>query len=333
MKLIPPIDNGVFAFTSEDSGRDVIFVKGRTVIADIENGHCSNHVYYASGCDDCTIAALFTITEKSNTYISKATRTHIHQLEIKPGQPGPKLQLVRAQMARKVFVFLVNAKSNVIKALKKAAEGELVENPESLFEAAFSSIEWDELPTDIVIDLLAAANDGASDGFNQLNLKSKNEDTIDTIASNYASYRAAEIIGKKWSEGNAGVLVDNPDAKFVISDTTKDDLHDIIHKAASDGLTVAALEAIILAAGIFTFERAELIAKTEVALAQASTHLEAWGDTGKIKLVKVVLSNTHVGPDLCDFVAEGGPYTLEELPMIPIHPNCGCSVEVVEVIQ
>lgn len=334
MKLVPASENGVFSFKADDADREIIFVKGNAVIADLEEGHCSNHTYHSNGCDDCMIAALFTVTEKASDWLYKAARTDIHPLEIKPGQPGPKLQLIRSQMTRKVFVFLTNAKSKVVKALRKEAKefkNDTIEDADALFNTVFSSIEWDDLSTDVVSDLLAAGNDGASDGFNQLNVKAEHEDDIDSIASKYATYRAVEMIGKKWSKGDAGTLVDNPDAKFVISDTTKDDLHDIIHRAAGSNTSILALEALIVAAGIFSLARAELIAKTEIALAQANAHLDAWKKVGKIKLVNVVLSHAHLGPDLCDFISEEGPYTLESLPLIPVHPNCGCSIEVVEV--
>lgn len=41
-------------------------------------------------------------------------------------------------------------------------------------------------------------------------------------------------------------------------------------------------------------------------------------------LIDVVLSASHVIYDICDEVANASPYTKDNLPALPLHPNCKC---------
>jgi len=53
---------------------------------------------------------------------------------------------------------------------------------------------------------------------------------VNEAARDYAHDRAAEMVGKKWVDG---VLVDNPDAQWAITETTRDVAAGIIEDAST----------------------------------------------------------------------------------------------------
>lgn len=300
------------------------------IVFDESVAHCSNHSSFFNGCSDCEIYLLYQATFEVR--LQKDLRMGIHPLEIKPGQPGPKLQLVQQQTARKVFIFLNNASLDVSNAIgKKAAELNKFTKDENdaLLLAGYASILWKDLTAEIVSDLLAAQEQGGIDALSQLDIHTPAaEEAVNMAAARYAADRSAEMIGKKWEDGQ---LVDSPKARYVISDTTMDDLRDIIKEALDHDLPVSGLQDAVKTAKTFSRERAELIAKTEIAMAQVQGHLNTWKNSGKIKSVNVVLSDTHKLEDQCDSYASSGPYLIHEVPQIPLHPNCSCSIIAAEL--
>lgn len=296
---------------------------------DINVAHCSNHSSFYSGCGDCAVSHLFQLTSESK--MQKVERVGVHSLEILPGQPGPKLQLVRQQLARKLHIFLTNAASDVSKTLEnslhKASDDEKI--TEELFIAAFASIAWLELVDAITSDLYEALKIGVADGLAQLEIASvKMQQSADELATKYATMRSAEMIGKKWVDGK---LADNPNARYVVSDTTRDDLKDIIQLAAEKNMSLDKLKKEIQTAGTFSKARAELIAKTEIAMAQVKGNLYIWKQSGKVKSVSLITSHDHSLRDECDETKARGPFLIEKAPFVPIHPRCECGLEVYEL--
>ena len=254
-----------------------------------------------------------------------AVRLSIHALEILPGSPGPKLQMVKQQLVRKIYIFLTNAAADVVKAVvAKNEELNKVTKEQELLIASLAAIQWQELMNSVITDLYEAVQIGGSDGIAQTELKEFN---LESLASTYSSKRSAEMIGKKVVDG---VLEDNPNARYVISNTTKDDLEDLIARAVENDISIDGLVKQIQFATTFSRTRAELIAKTEIAMAQIHGHLEMWKSSGVVKKVNIVLSSDHILEDMCDVVSKQSPFAIDELPSMPIHPNCECSVEAVE---
>jgi hypothetical protein len=85
--------------------------------------------------------------------------------------------------------------------------------------------------------------------------------TVDEFAVDVAYERAAELVGKSW-DGES--LVDNPNAKWAIDDTTRDAVRDDIVNGFAEHKTVDDITADILGHTAFSESRAELIARTEV---------------------------------------------------------------------
>lgn len=161
-----------------------------------------------------------------------------------------------------------------------------------------------------------------------------------TIAAEYASDRAAELVGMKYDdEGN---LVENPNAEWAISDTTRDKIKRIVADAFEGETSVKSIAAKIQQAleeddaGIFTDERATTIAKTEVANAQAGGNFEVWKKSGLVQTVKWTVS----ADEPCDECAGnedqevefGKPFDSGDL-MPPAHPNCRCVLVAVKIAE
>lgn len=291
-----------------------------------EEAHCSHHMFWMNGCSECSCAVTL---KEHETKLAKANS--IHPLIIEPGAPTPRIQLIRQQMARMLAVFFAKAKNNAARAAKKKAnELSKAEKQEGVIDhdgqaeialAAYLAIEWNELVSVVTTDLLAAAQTGAIIGLMQAqNTSDIIKDSVLDKTKEYARNRAAEMVGLQYV---GKTLVEDPDAKYVIAQTTKDDLQDIVEKS----LTIEELEEHIKMAGTFSDLRAQMIAKNEVAMAQSFGHLRAWKETKAVEHVNIVLSSNHKVYDLCDEHAKGSPYLINEAPLIPSHPYCACSIQ------
>jgi len=152
---------------------------------------------------------------------------------------------------------------------------------------------------------------------------------VNQFSLSFARQRAAEMVGKKWVDGE---LVDNPNADWVISDATRDELRDIIGDIYSGDLNPSDLQDTIQNAGAFSEDRAKLIARTELQNANAQGTLagfKAARDTG-IKVLKSWYPD-ETACEICLENADDGDIDLDsdfssgdDAP--PAHPACGCSI-------
>ena len=151
-------------------------------------------------------------------------------------------------------------------------------------------------------------------------------DLFNRRAANYARERAAELVGKRWVND---VLVENPDAKWCIKQSTRDDLRDMIVKSYEDGRTPAQLARQIEGSFLFSDARAEMIARTETAKASVQGSLGAWQESGVVKGKSWQMSNDHDQDDECNENEDAGVIDLDDdFPSgddgPPAHPNCMC---------
>lgn len=149
---------------------------------------------------------------------------------------------------------------------------------------------------------------------------------LNEYALEYAQERSAEMVGKRWVDGE---LVDNPNAEWVISETTRDMLRDDIAQAIEDGTSNDDLADLISENYAFSDERAETVARTETAFADVAGNLNAYQESGQVDSKRWLTA-----PDCCDLCEEldGEVVGLEEdFPNDggdgpPLHPNCRCDV-------
>lgn len=200
-------------------------------------------------------------------------------------------------------------------------------------EEAALDLEWYGLVYPAETAIYDAGVAGATKGLAQVNVSTtatigKSQD----LARAYAQDRAAEMVGMKWQDGE---LIENPTARWAISDTTRDDIRAAVEKAFSEETPIAEL-ADKVAAAVGDASRAKMIAKTEVTRAQSKGILGSWLQTGTVLKAKWVLSSIHHCCDECDLNAAAG--SVEVGKAYPsgatepgAHPNCNCALVATEI--
>lgn len=146
-------------------------------------------------------------------------------------------------------------------------------------------------------------------------------------AVEYAKDRSAEMIGKKWVDGE---LVDNPNAEWVITDSTRDDIQRIIEKGLNDNIGKDGIADLIEQSTTFSPERAEMIANTEVGIANSQGALDGYKEARElgIKIKKDWIADEDPCLD-CQANEDAGSIDLDDIfpsgddsPLA--HPGCEC---------
>lgn len=146
-------------------------------------------------------------------------------------------------------------------------------------------------------------------------------------AVSYAKDRSAEMVGKKWVDGE---LVDNPNAELVITDSTRDEIKRIIYQGLTDNIGKAGIADAIEESAAFDSDRAEMIANTEIGTANSQGALQGYKaaqDIG-INIKKIWIADEDPCPE-CAANEDEGPIDLDDTfqsgddaPLA--HPGCEC---------
>ncbi len=159
-----------------------------------------------------------------------------------------------------------------------------------------------------------------------------------TPARQYARDRAAEMVGMRRNAGT-GALEENADARWVISDTTRDNIREAVEKALSGELKDEAGNPLDLQesvrrqlldspSGPFSDYRAQMIARTEIKNARSFGKMETWKRLGVKAARWATTGDDRVCP-LC-VMNEGAVRPLgEPFPSgyrspLDSHPQCRC---------
>lgn len=133
-------------------------------------------------------------------------------------------------------------------------------------------------------------------------------DYLDANAAKYAKERGAELIGTK---GNA----------WSIDKTTRDETNRLLQDAMKEGLSPQEFAQRLKDSGLFDEARAEVVARTEVAIAQNYGQSETYAEMG--------FSRVYVQDGDCDICREvdGKVASIAWIQENPVgHPNCVRSV-------
>jgi SPP1 gp7 family putative phage head morphogenesis protein len=122
-----------------------------------------------------------------------------------------------------------------------------------------------------------------------------------------------------------GDLVPNPNAEWQITEGTREWLRSTTEQAIAEGWSTQEMASQIRDAHAFSSERAEMIARTEIARADIAGSVEGWKASGLVDEKEWLTA-----PDCCDECQEMNGKktpvgeTFEDGKDVPLHPQCRC---------
>jgi SPP1 gp7 family putative phage head morphogenesis protein len=196
--------------------------------------------------------------------------------------------------------------------------------------AALDLSGWSDLAATIESTLQGAASYGADETISSIGVDLPGGSSeIDSweIGKSYARDRGAEMVGMKWVDDE---LVPNPDAKWQITEGTRDMLRSTVERGIDEGLTTDELASEIQDSHAFSDSRSKMIARTEIRMAQmggqhgaavamGATH-KYWSTSKDDNVSEECKGNALDGIIKIDQSFSSG----DEAP--PAHPNCRCVV-------
>ena len=182
--------------------------------------------------------------------------------------------------------------------------------------------------------LEAAAKAGASQVFKELDIGSDDMfSVVDQAAKEFALSRAAELVGMRRTK--EGKLIQNPNAEWSISDSTREMIKGAVNQAIKEGWSTQQLKGAIRGGYTFSSQRALMISRTEIQRAHGLGTARAIKTSGAANRKTWTLGSEHdvavPEGDICDDNADQGPISLDESFVSgdeaePAHPNDACSV-------
>lgn len=189
--------------------------------------------------------------------------------------------------------------------------------------------DWSSLAGDAQAVLEAVAKDGTYEALAQIGFQDAGPDLVNLLnekALSYSQERSAELVGMKYVDGE---LVENPNAEWAISESTREFVRADVARAIEEGMSNDDLADLLADNYAFSAERAEMIARTETAFADVAGNMAAYRESGVVESKKWItgadccpecqlLDGMVVGIDE-DFPNDGGDGP-------PLHPACRCDV-------
>lgn len=144
----------------------------------------------------------------------------------------------------------------------------------------------------------------------------------------WGQHRAAELVGRKWVDGK---LVDNPSAKWAINESTRNIIRGEVERAIRDGSTVSELAESLRGSVAFSEERALMVARTEMALADTAGTMESFKACADIVGKRWTTAGDDRVSDECQACEDEGAIPLDQAfssgaDAPPNHPNCRCAI-------
>lgn len=177
-------------------------------------------------------------------------------------------------------------------------------------------------------------SDGAKEAMIQIGIENQDHltDLLNERASLFAENRAAELVGMT----NVGTKenpdwMPNPDAKWQITESTREYLRADVAQAIEEGWSTDHLAEQLKENYAFSDARAEMISRTEIARADVEGNMAAYRQSGVVMGKQSVLGSEHDEDDICTENADAGVIPLDaafpsgdDAP--PYHPRCVCDV-------
>jgi SPP1 gp7 family putative phage head morphogenesis protein len=249
---------------------------------------------------------------------------------VKGTDPDSKWAVAGAKAMKPVLAKFLKAQAPKIAAQLSKSLGlsKAEDDPKHRANTAVDSInfsDWTDLPPLLADSLVTVAVAGGSDALDQLGLFSDETKKLMTQnASEWASNRAAEMVGMKWVDDE---LVPNPDAQWQITEGTREMLRSLTTQATEEGWGASEFANAIQESTAFSDSRAETIARTESAFADTHGNIEGWKASGVVESKQFLAA-----PDCCDECQEidGEVVGLDDTfsdgsDGSPLHPRCRCA--------
>jgi SPP1 gp7 family putative phage head morphogenesis protein len=185
------------------------------------------------------------------------------------------------------------------------------------------------LPKIVQPFIVGIAVDGGSETLDALGIMDNTViAAMRTRAKAWGAERAAEMVGRKWV---GGVLVDNPNARWVITDSTRDLIRDAVMSGLNEGASPAELASAIEDSAAFSETRALMVARTEMASADVAGAMSAYRATPGVVGKRWITAGDDRVSDECAECEAAGTVGLDEnfptgVDAPPNHPNCRCAV-------
>lgn len=291
--------------------------------------HCRTHAEHNGDCNACLKADMNRIFKASG--VAKAAS--LKRIKIDPTYSTPEIVKARSDMHALMLRIFHNQKEKASelagRLLLKVNKAE--QNPDDIADEIFDAIygEFKDVPEEAIAYLRAAALAGAGKGISELGIT--DEDLIAKVnegARDWAEDRAAEMVGMRRTD--EGKLIPNPNAEWVISEETRDQIRKIVRDAFDDETKMQDIQQSIKEAGAFDDYRAEMISRSEISEAQAASNYSVWQDSGLVKGLTWEMSEEHTEECACEdndgvTVPIGTPFPSGDF-YPTVHPFCSCVV-------
>lgn len=189
--------------------------------------------------------------------------------------------------------------------------------------------DWSEL-ADLSVGVLTDVTvDGGLEALKQIGMLDDDlEEKLRERAGLWARDRSAEMVGMKWVDDE---LVPNPDARWQITEGTRDMLRGMTERALDEGWSADQMAAEIEASYPFSEARAEMIARTEIAKADVAGTMEGYRASGVVTMKRWLTAQDDLVSDECAACGEVGAIGIDDTfpggaDAPPNHPNCRCAV-------
>jgi hypothetical protein len=273
----------------------------------------------------------------------KSSSTTLQKAAVPNTSPlRPKARRIRRSLQKSVATVLGDVLESVTEQVARALESHGVRkaDDEQIIDAVMAALNLDGLDALIdasYADLLAIAEDTSRTVLAQLGVSDNKElvDRVNQRAVEYARERSAELVGKRVLAD--GSIIDNPDAKWAIDETTRTMIRDTIAGGLEDNIGSDAIIEALESSYAFSPARAEMVSRTEIAMANSDSAMSSMreaADAG-VNLQKAWI----LGPEPCEVCqdnAAAGNIDLDETfpsgdDTVPAHPNCECAVVAIAV--
>ena len=209
--------------------------------------------------------------------------------------------------------------SKAFAALGKASD------QEDVADDAIAGVDWAHIAESGMAQIVAVASDGARQAIEALGVEVDAEQ-VDDAAVEWATNRAAELVGMQWQDGE---LVANENAEYAITESLRVDIREAVAAAIEGGDSAANLADAIEGLAGFSPERAELIARSEIVNANNQSHLIAFRASGVVTKKGWSTSNEESVCEICAANEEQGAIGIDDEfssgDQCPIaHPRCMC---------